>query len=431
MNTKAPLPERLRPQNFEDLIGQEHLTRPDSPFRKMIDAGDISSFVLWGPPGCGKTTIARIISKMTNVMFYHFSAVSSGIPDLKKIVEETRGLFNKNKKSIVFVDEIHHFNKTQQDFLLPYVEDATLTLIAATTENPSFHINSALLSRLNVFVLYPLERPHLEEILKKAIGRMGEWSGKNIEVSLDAVETIISAAGMDARIALNILEHSVITSSSGNLGKEDIEELIKVTTFRYDKRGEEHYNQISALHKSLRGSDPDAALYWAERMLQSGEDPRFLVRRLIRFACEDVGLADPNALNLAVSVKSTYDFLGTPEGELAILELVVYLALAPKSNTVYKAEMKLKKAISETGYLEVPFVIRNAPTELMKDLGYGKDYEYSHEFPFAVNAQDYLPEALKDTVFYFPNERGYEEKLKKRLEFIKKVKKDIRNEKGN
>ncbi len=427
---KIPLAELLRPAAFDDVVGQEHLTSLNSPFRKMIEEDNFSSFILWGPPGVGKTTIAKIISKNEGLNFYHFSAASSGIPELRRIIKDSKSLLSANKKTVIFIDEIHHFTKTQQDFLLPYTEDGTITLLAATTENPSFQLNAALLSRLSVFILYALPEESIEKILLRAIKRMDQWLTKKVSFTDDGIKTIISLSGKDARIALSILESSAKAISKKSIDKNDIENFVKLTTLKFDKKGEEHYNQISALHKSLRGSDVDAALYWGKRILMAGEDPRYLLRRLIRFAAEDIGLADPNALNLAVSAKESYEFLGSPEGEIGIIELIIYLALSPKSNSVYIAEKNVDAKIKATGYLEVSFHIRNAPTKLMKDIGYGKGYEYSQNFKNAINAQDYLPEKLKGTIFYNPSDRGFEEKLKKRLDYIKKTKKRLKDEKN-
>ncbi|MCD6578713.1 replication-associated recombination protein A, partial [bacterium] len=361
-------------------------------------------------------------SKDPAIHFIRLSAITEGIPRLREIVKKERNIFTSEKKFAIFVDEIHHFNKKQQDFFLPYIESGEVTLIAATTENPSFYLINPLLSRLNVFILKPLEKEDIVNILKRAIEKKEEWTQRDFELTEKGFDSIIALSGFDARVSLKILENVIMGLDKKVINGEDIEKFVQMSNLKYDKKGDYHYNLISALHKSLRGSDVSASLYWAERMLLSGEEPRYIIRRLIRFASEDIGLADPNALNIATNVLKAYEFLGSPEGHIAILEAVTYLALSPKSNAIYMAEQNLKKVIEKTGDLEVPFIIRNAPSDLMKDIGYGKGYEYSHEFPEGINGQKYLPQEIINEEFYFPTDRGFEDKMKKRIEIIKKIK---------
>ena len=421
----VPLAERMRPSNIDDYVGQEHVLGKGKFLRRLLEQKELHSLIFWGPPGTGKTTLARIIASQTGANFIQISAVTSGIKDLKKVIEETK---THQVKTILFIDEIHRWNKAQQDALLPYVEKGIITLIGATTENPSFEVISALLSRTQVIVLKSLSDGSLKNIIRRAISDKDLGYG-NMDIKLpeSAEEQLIGFAQGDARIALNILERAVTMVDSENsdeqvvIEPETILEASQRKSLRYDKSGEEHFNLISALHKSLRDSDPDGALYWMIRMFEAGEDPLYVARRLVRFASEDVGLADPQALSIAISATESYRFLGTPEGELALAEAAVYLATAPKSNSIYAAYKEITKSIEEEGTLPVPMHLRNAPTGLMKNLGYGKGYKYAHEDEDALVAQDHLPEELKGKEFYKPTSRGYETVIKNRIEEWKKI----------
>ena len=423
LKEEAPLAARMRPTNFHAFVGQEHLVGEGRTLRKAIEAGQVPSIILWGPPGSGKTTLAYIIANMTNAHFSPVSAVSASVADLRRIIDEAkerRKLYQQ--KTMLFIDEIHRFNKAQQDAILPYVEDGTITLIGATTENPSFEVISPLLSRCQVFTLNPLTEDELRVIIKRALKDDERGLGRlNIELADDALSHLITMSNNDARVALNILEMAALTTPPDTGGKRPIslatiEDAIQHRALRYDKEGEEHYNLISALHKSMRGSDPDAALYWLARMLEAGEDPLYIARRLVRFASEDVGLADPQALVVAMAAQQAVHFIGMPEGNLALAEAAVYLATAPKSNALYTGYGQVRQTIGRTGALPVPLHIRNAPTGLMKDLGYGKDYLYAHDFEDAYVPQDYLPDALKGQSYYRPTERGYEKIIRERMD---------------
>ncbi len=434
---ETPLADRMRPRNFEEFVGQRHILSEGSVLRKAIETGELQSLIFWGPPGTGKTTLAFIIANYTGADFVAFSAVTSGIKEIKEIIAHaTRQKKLYNKKTILFIDEIHRFNKAQQDAFLPHVEKGNIILIGATTENPSFEVISALLSRTIVYTLNPLTEQELKDILNRALQDKENGLG-NLKINLDekAKDFIVQMANGDARIVLSTLEFAVMTTSPDEKGVRNIslqiaQEAMQKKALVYDKAGEEHYNIISALHKSLRGSDPDAALYWLGRMLAGGEDPLYIARRLIRFATEDIGNADPQALQVAIASKEAYHFLGTPEGELALAQAVVYLATAPKSNAIYKAFGKVQKDIQETQALPVPLHIRNPVTGLMKELGYGKDYKYPHDFPYHFVDEEYLPDNLKGRRYYLPTDFGFEKEIKKRIEWWRKKKGELKKAKN-
>jgi len=418
-----PLADRMRPETLEDFEGQVRLIGPDSLLRHAIDEDNLFSIIFWGPPGSGKTTLARLIANKTKSHFEIISAVLSGVKEIKSVIEEAKSQVRYHqKRTILFVDEIHRFNKAQQDAFLPHVESGLITLLGATTENPSFEVIAPLLSRTRVMVLEPYSYDELGAILKRAIRDKKRGLGTlSLAVDNDALDHIIWAADGDARTALNNLEAAAALvhkagEPDGKITLATVEEALQRKALQYDKKGEGHYNLISAFHKSLRGSDPDAALYWLGRMLEAGEDPLFILRRMIRFASEDVGNADPAALGIAVSALQAFQFIGLPEGELALAQAAVYLATAPKSNALYAGLDRVKIDIKKTGTLPVPLHIRNAPTGLMKDLGYGKGYKYAHDFPDAHVPQEYLPEKLKGQRYYSPTNRGYEKIIKDRIE---------------
>jgi putative ATPase len=427
----TPLADRMRPRTLDEFVGQEHLVGKGKILREIIENDKPYSIIFWGPPGSGKTTLAKIIAEKTKSRFISFSAVTSGIKQIKEIMEVAR--YNKkehNIKTILFIDEIHRFNKAQQDAFLPFVESGTITLMGATTENPSFEVISALLSRTKTFVLYKLSQEDIKTLIERALIDSARGLGKyNIKISKEAIDFIARFSDGDARIAYNILELTAGAYFRENKQKTMeidthlIENIIQKKALLYDKNGEEHFNIISALHKSLRDSDPDAAVYWTVRMLESGEDPLYIIRRMVRFASEDVGLADPNALQVAISAKQSFEFIGPPEGYLAIIEAVIYLALAPKSNSLYTTYNKVKSDVEEFGSLPVPYHIRNAPTRLMKDIGYGKGYKYAHDYSDAVVDQTHLPEKLLARKYYSPTERGFEKELIERLKAIDTLKK--------
>jgi putative ATPase len=416
-----PLAERLRPVTLEELVGQEHLLAPGSPLRVALEEDELFSMILWGPPGSGKTTLARIVARMTKATFEPFSAVTSGIPELRKVIARAQGRHDRGERTVLFVDEIHRFNKAQQDAFLPHVEAGTVVLIGATTENPSFEVVPPLLSRCRAFVLEQLAPEHLETIVTRAVREDRGLARMTPVLEPGAMELLVELAQGDARVALNLLELTVTTARPDSSGRRQVtRELIgqaaQRTIPRYDKSGEEHYNLISALHKSLRDSDPDASLYWLARMLEAGEDPLYVARRMVRFASEDVGNADPQALVVSMTAMEAYRFLGSPEGDLALAQAAVYLATAPKSNAVYVAYQKACEDARRWGFLPVPLVIRNAPTRLMKELGYGKDYRYAHDHPDGVVAQQHFPDKLRGTVYYRPRGDGYEAAVKQRLD---------------
>ena len=420
---RQPLADRIRPRTLEELVGQDHILGPGKVLKETIERDEIGSLIFWGPPGSGKTTLARIIASHTGAAFVEFSAVTSGIKEIREVIAQAgkeKALYGK--RTILFIDEIHRFNKAQQDAFLPHVEKGTVVLIGATTENPSFEVISALLSRCRVFTLNPLAPEHIRVIVERAVQDEALGLGQMKPVlTEEAMAVLTNIANGDARVALNTLEMATLaTKPDGkgerHLSKEIILDAMQKRTMLYDKSGEEHYNLISALHKSIRGGDADAALYWLARMLASGEDPLYLARRLIRMAVEDIGNADPQALPLAVAAKDTYHFIGSPEGELALAQVAVYLALAPKSNAVYTAYSRAMRDVKEQPNLPVPLHIRNAPTELMKDFGYGKGYKYAHGYQDAIVEQEYMPDNLKGRRYYEPTDRGMEAEIGKRLE---------------
>lgn len=437
---RRPLADRMRPETLDEFVGQEHLLKKGSLLRRAIEEDRLFSVIFWGPPGSGKTTLARIVAGETKAYFASFSAVLSGVKDLRKVVEEAEARWRDSRqKTILFVDEIHRFNKAQQDAFLPHVESGLITLIGATTENPSFEVIAPLLSRCRVLVLKPFSDDDLVRILQRALSDRERGLG-NLGITLDpdALEHLVRTADGDARTALNSLEAvaSLLTFAEGKskrISREQVEEALQKKALQYDKAGEEHYNLISAFHKSLRGSDPDAALYWLGRMLAAGEDPLYIARRMVRFASEDVGNADPMALNIAVTAMQAFHFIGLPEGELALAQAAVYLATAPKSNALYVGYGRVKETIASTGTLPVPLHIRNAPTRLMKELGYGRDYRYAHDYEDAWVPQDYLPDALleKPHDFYRPTDRGYEKTIRDRLEKWRMRLKEARRRKKN
>ena len=427
-----PLADRMRPETLEAFVGQTHILGEGSLLRRAIEEDRLFSVIFWGPPGSGKTTLARIMTSDTNSHFESFSAVLSGVKQIRGVVDEAEAQRRYyQKETILFVDEIHRFNKAQQDAFLPHVESGLITLIGATTENPSFEVISPLLSRSRVMVLEPCCDEELAIILRCAVSDKEKGLGElSLQVESDGLEHIIWSANGDARTALNNLEAAAFLVREKKVKGRKItravaEAALQMKALQYDKHGEEHYNLISAFHKSLRGSDPDAALYWLGRMLAAGEDPLYIARRMVRFASEDVGNADPRALSVAISAMHAFQFIGLPEGDLALAQAAIYLATAPKSNALYAGFGRVKETISQTGTLAVPLHIRNAPTRLMKDLGYGKDYKYAHDFADAYMPQEYLPEKLRGQAYYKPTERGYEKIIKERLIKWRKLKASI------
>jgi len=406
-----PLAERLRPQTLADVVGQEHLTGPEGAIGRMVAAGNLASMILWGPPGTGKTTIARLLADAVGLRFVGISAVFSGVADLKKLFAEAREAARAGQKTLLFVDEIHRFNRAQQDGFLGVVEDGTVTLVGATTENPSFELNAAVLSRAQVLIVRRLDEAALGELLARA----ETAEGHPLPLTEDARAALIASADGDGRFLLNQAESLYAVNLDAPLDPAALAALLHRRMPVYDKDREGHYGLISALHKSLRGSDPDAALYYLERMLTAGEEPLYVLRRLVRFASEDIGLADSNALAVALAAKDAYDFLGSPEGELAIAHACLYLATAPKSNAVYMAEKASVRAAKSTGSLNPPAHILNAPTRLMKDLGYGKGYAYDHDTDDGFSGSDYWPDAMKPETFYRPTDRGHERRIGERL----------------
>jgi putative ATPase len=408
----APLPERLRPQTLDDVVGQEHLLGPGGPIRRMVEGGRLASMILWGPPGTGKTTIARLLAKAAGYEYQQLSAVFSGVADLKKAFEQARMRRSAGQSTLLFVDEIHRFNRAQQDGFLPFVEEGIVTLVGATTENPSFELNGALLSRSQVFVLRRLDDDAQRNLLTKAEA----VEGRSLPVDDNAREALIAMADGDGRYLLTLADTLLGLDFPQPLDIAGLSQVLQKRSPAYDKDREGHYNLISALHKSVRGSDPDAALYWLARMLEGGENPLFLARRIVRMASEDIGEADPLALVIANAAKDTYDFLGSPEGDLALAQAVVHLAAAPKSNAVYKAFGEARKAAKETGSLMPPAHILNAPTRLMKDIGYDKGYDYDPDTERGFSGQNYFPDGMERRTFYRPKGEGAEARIKERLD---------------
>jgi putative ATPase len=415
---RAPLADRMRPRTLDEVVGQDHLLGPNRVLRVALEHGELHSMILWGPPGSGKTSLASLMARVVGARFVAFSAVLSGVKEIRGVVGEAEtARARRGERTILFVDEIHRFNRAQQDAFLPHVEKGTLVLVGATTENPSFEVNAALLSRCRVYVLRPLAETDVTAILRRALADRERGLGDaGARVTDDALALVARLANGDARSALNVLELAVQLAGAGReVSEASIHEAAQRRALLYDKAGEEHYNLISALHKSLRDSDPDAALYWMTRMLESGEDPLYVARRLVRFASEDVGNADPAALTLALAARDAYHFLGSPEGELALAQATLYLALAPKSNAAYLAYGEARDDVRERPAEPVPLHIRNAPTGLMRDLGYGAGYQYAHDAPDARVAQEHLPEALRGRRYYRPTDRGLEAELGRRL----------------
>ena len=432
-----PLAERMRPRTLDEFIGQEKLLGPGKPLRVQIENDNLSSMLLWGPPGCGKTTLARLIARLTRSEFVAFSAVLAGIKEIKEVMAASEHKSRSGQRTIVFVDEVHRFNKAQQDAFLPYVEAGHITFIGATTENPSFEVISPLLSRTKVYVLDPLTTPQIVDLLRRALNDKEHGLGvdrsavahenENVEASDEILFRIASYANGDARAAYNTLELAVRGAKPDSSGlrritPELLEDVLQRKLLRYDKAGEEHFNLISALHKSVRNSDPDAALYWLARMLESGEDPLYLARRMVRMASEDIGLAEPGALAVTLAAKDAFDFLGAPEGHLALAQAAVYLALAPKSNAVYTAYGTVIDDVHKTEADPVPLHLRNAATGLMKNIGYGAGYKYAHNFEEKVTDMSCLPDNLSDRVYYKPTDQGFEQRLHQRLDEIRKLK---------
>jgi len=408
-----PLADRLRPKSLSEVVGQDHVVGPAGPLGRMLGQGRISSVVLWGPPGCGKTTIARLLAEQTDLHFEPLSAVFSGVADLRKVFDAAAKRRTGGQGTLLFVDEIHRFNRAQQDGFLPYVEDGTVVLVGATTENPSFELNAALLSRMQVLVLRRLDDEALDQLMARAEAE----SGRTLPLTEDARAALRAMADGDGRYFLNLVEEVLALPPEPQLDANALAGAVQKRMPLYDKAQEGHYNLISALHKSLRGSDTDAALYWMARMLAGGEDAHFIARRLTRFAVEDIGLADPNAVVQAIAAWNTYERLGSPEGELALAQLVIYLGTAPKSNAAYTAYKAVTKAAKDTGSLMPPMHILNAPTRMMKDLGYSKGYQYDHDDPDGFSGQNYFPDGMERRKFYQPVERGFEREIRKRLDY--------------
>ena len=445
-NTTRPLADRMRPRTLDEFVGQEQLISPGKPLRTQIERDDTGSLIFWGPPGTGKTTLAKIIAHMTKADFIEYSAVLAGIKEIKQVMADAERARQYGTRTIVFIDEIHRFNKAQQDAFLPHVEKGNIRLIGATTENPSFEINSALLSRCRVYVLQPLTEDQIVLLLKRALADQERGLGEmNLTASDEALKKIASYTSGDARSAYNVLEVAAGLATSppsrkerekggatpGNKRQEITDAIVRDALQKrvllYDKTGEEHYNLISALHKSVRNSDPDAALYWLGRMLEAGEDPLYIARRVVRMSVEDIGLADPNALSLCMAARDAVDFIGMPEGNLALAEAVVYLSAAPKSNALYTAYSDVKQDVDQTSADPVPLHLRNAPTSLMKGLGYGQGYQYAHDFEEKVADMPCLPDNLRGRVYYHPTGEGIEKRIRERLEEIRRIRSQASN----
>ena len=432
-----PLADRMRPQTLDEFIGQEDLLGPGKPLRTQIERDDLSSMLLWGPPGCGKTTLARIIAKRTRSEFIPFSAVLAGIKEIKEVMAKAEGARRYGRRTIVFVDEVHRFNRAQQDAFLPHVEAGNIILIGATTENPSFEVIAPLLSRMKVYVLHALSAEQIVELLRRALEDPLRGLGREQVEAPDAIlERIAILANGDARSAYNTLEALVMgttpdADSRRVLSQARLEDVLQKKLLPYDKSGEEHFNLISALHKSVRNSDADASLYWLARMLESGEDPLYVARRLVRMASEDIGLAEPHAVQVAIAAMQAFEFLGPPEGNLALAQAAVYLALAPKSNAVYTAYGEVQDDLQKTMAEPVPLHLRNAVTGLMKNIGYAKGYQYAHDAEEKLTDMTCLPESLADRVYYHPTDQGFEARIRQRLEEIRRIQKKPRETKGS
>jgi putative ATPase len=426
-----PLAERMRPRNLDEIVGQQRLLGPDTPLRRAIESGHVHSMILWGPPGCGKTTLALLLAKYADARFQAISAVLTGLPDVREELAEAATNFSQGIRTVLFVDEVHRFNKVQQDAFLPHIEKGIIVFVGATTENPSFELNSALLSRCRVHVMDAVPPDAIVAALKRALGDSERGiGGRGVVIDDASLEQMAKAADGDVRRGLTFLEIAAEIAVDGRIDEATLAQVLADRTRRFDKGGEQFYDQISALHKSVRSSDPDAALYWLTRMLDGGVDPMYLARRMTRMAVEDIGLADPRAWRMALDAWDTYDRLGSPEGELGLAELALYLAIAPKSNAAYMAFNQVKQVIGETGTLDVPIHLRNAPTKLMKRLGYGKDYQYDHNVEGGVALdQQCLPDTLANAHFYEPTERGLEGQFREKLEALRAARRRAREEK--